>query len=573
MAGTRILPRTRAKGPERVLIVGGGATGLVSLRNLVEEVGSDSEGSYPLFEPLLVERRDDVGGVWYWSDETYSLERSIGADKTQGLSPLFDPKGQPHWPSPAYLNLRGNVLPEFLEFSGKKFDPPAHGETFPSLQETHQYLKGFAEPYRRYIRCGVEVLRVQELAEDQGWQVTLKDWRSNVVEDGAGAVSFTPKVEVHKFDRVIVAAGWYDTPYYPDVPGIQEAKKAGHIHHCKHYRDSTPYVGNKVVVVGNNNSANEVAAHLAPFNSVSHPVYRSSKTAPVEKCPSLPDERIKDVGMITNYQLVPSTNPSNRGTTLNLTLLDGSIISNVDYVILGTGYGQKYPWLYVLTDAARSWNTGEVELLTPDHLQGTRVPYMYNHALYSKFPRLTLAFVGLVISTMPFSFNDLISAWITAVWSGKITSVPASLPLRLKFETDRLSYIYNQRSKTCRSTLDPNNPSTYAGYHLLGGSLKDGPPSELHFASELYQELKKVDPERVQKWNWKWDQEREQRQNQMYKSKKIWLEQNRERIRMDPFDLLGNNKARYSYLINELVHPDWRQKQSQRVEKEPKPNL
>ncbi|SPO24723.1 related to FMO1 - flavin-containing monooxygenase [Ustilago trichophora] len=555
MAGTRIVPRTRAKGPEKVLIVGGGATGLVSLRNLVEEVASDSEGSFPLFEPLLVERRDDVGGVWYWSDETYSLERSIGADKTQGLSPLFDPKGQPHWPSPAYLNLRGNVLPEFLEFSGKKFDPPAHGETFPSLQETHRYLKEFAEPYRRYIRCGVEVLRVQELAEDQGWEATLKDWTSNAVQDGAGAVSFTPKVEVKRFDRVIVAAGWYDTPFYPDVAGIQEAKKAGHIHHCKHYRDSTPYVGKKVVVVGNNNSANEVAAHLAPFNSVSHPVYRSSKTAPVDKCPSLPDERIKDVGMITNYQLVSN----HRGSTLNLTLIDGSVIDNVDYVILGTGYGQKYPWLYVLTDAARSWNTGEVELLTPDHLQATRVPYMYNHALYSKSPRLTLAFVGLVISTMPFSFNDLISAWITAVWSGKITSVPSSIPLRLKFEQDRLTYLYNTRSQSS-PTLDPNNPSTYSGYHLLGGSLKQGPPSELHFASQLYDELKLADPQRVERWSWKWDHEREEKQTQMYKRKKIWLQNNRQRIRMDPFDLLGTNKDRYGHLVEELVHPHWRQK-------------
>ncbi len=136
---------------------------------------------------------------------------------------------------------------------------------------------------------------MQELASDRGWEVTLKHWGSSAVRDVA-AVSFTPKVEVRHFDRIIVAAGWYDTPYYPDAPGIQEARAAGHIHHCKHYRDSTPYVGKKVVVVGNNNSANEVAAHLAPFNSVEHPVYRSSKTAPVDKCPSLPDERIRDVG-------------------------------------------------------------------------------------------------------------------------------------------------------------------------------------------------------------------------------------------------------------------------------------
>lgn len=266
-SGTHIKPRTRQEGPETVLVIGGGATGLVTLRNLAEARGHDSEGAYPLFEPLLVERRDDVGGVWYWSDETYALERTLGPEKVQGLTSVFDPKGTPHWPSPAYLNLRGNVLPEFLEFSGKKFDPPANGETFPSMGETHNYLKSFAAPYRRYIKCRVEVLRVQELPGDRGWEVTLKHWSDSAVPR-TEAVTFTPVVETRVFDRVIVAAGWYDTPYYPDVEGIQLAKEQGHIHHCKHYRDSTPYIGKKVVVVGNNNSANEVAAHLAPFNGL-----------------------------------------------------------------------------------------------------------------------------------------------------------------------------------------------------------------------------------------------------------------------------------------------------------------
>lgn len=557
MTGTHLAPPARSN-PESVLIIGGGATGLVTLRNLAEERGHDPQGSYPLFTPLLVERRDDVGGVWYWSDSTYALERSIGADKVQGLSPVFDPKGTPHWPSPAYLNLRGNVLPEFLEFSGKKFAPPSHGETFPSLQETHTYLREFAEPYRKYIRTGVEVLRVQELPADQGWEATLKHWTTAQV-DPAEAVSFTPKVETKHFDRVIVAAGWYDTPYYPDVPGMVAAKENGHVHHCKHYRDSKPYIDKKVVVVGNNNSANEVAAHLAPFNSASHPVYRSAKSAPIEKCPALPDERIKDVGMITEYKLVHSGSE----TKLDLTLVDGSVIRDVDVVILGTGYGQKYPWLHVLTDTARSRGTLEVEPLTPDSLKATRVPFLYNHAFFSKSPRLTLAFVGLVVSYMPFSFNDLLSAWIVAVWAGKIHTVPSSIPSRLQFERDRLGHLYQQRlasaaTDEARKKIDPDNPTTYAGYHLIGGSLKDGPPSELHFAAGLYDELAAADADRIAKFSWKWDAEREAKQTSMYRRKKQWLEENSERIRNDPFDLLGSNRQRYGWLVDELVHPEWR---------------
>ena len=43
--------------PKSVLIIGGGPCGLVTLRNLIER------GDFERVE--LVERRDDIGGVWY----------------------------------------------------------------------------------------------------------------------------------------------------------------------------------------------------------------------------------------------------------------------------------------------------------------------------------------------------------------------------------------------------------------------------------------------------------------------------------------------------------------------------
>lgn len=42
--------------PKQILVIGGGQAGLVSLRNLLEL------GQFERVE--LVERRDDVGGVW-----------------------------------------------------------------------------------------------------------------------------------------------------------------------------------------------------------------------------------------------------------------------------------------------------------------------------------------------------------------------------------------------------------------------------------------------------------------------------------------------------------------------------
>ena len=42
--------------PQHILVIGGGPSGLVTLRNLTER------GQFDRVE--LVERRDDVGGVW-----------------------------------------------------------------------------------------------------------------------------------------------------------------------------------------------------------------------------------------------------------------------------------------------------------------------------------------------------------------------------------------------------------------------------------------------------------------------------------------------------------------------------
>ncbi|KAF5387559.1 hypothetical protein D9757_006570 [Collybiopsis confluens] len=76
--------------PHWVLVTGGGPNVLVTPRNLVER------GNFELVE--LVERRDDVGGVWYLDNPDV---------ETAGF---FDPKLR--WPSPAYHCIRRPALPD-----------------------------------------------------------------------------------------------------------------------------------------------------------------------------------------------------------------------------------------------------------------------------------------------------------------------------------------------------------------------------------------------------------------------------------------------------------------------------
>lgn len=257
--------------PQKVLIIGGGPCGLVTLRNFLQsnaqpsdDGGRDSEQQ--TLDVELVERRDEVGGVWFWSDETYQLERSLPPSSVQGKWPISggpssSSSTRPHWPSPAYRDLKGNVYPSFLEFSDAPFPPPANGEPFPTLAETHAYLLRFAEPLRSRIRLNTEVVKVEEqvapgsgagagavmgAGEGQygGWEVTLREW------DPALGVQMGRRV-TKRYDAVIVAAGWYDTPLYPATEGIELAKEMGFVHHAKWYRDTSWYEGKRVVVVGN----------------------------------------------------------------------------------------------------------------------------------------------------------------------------------------------------------------------------------------------------------------------------------------------------------------------------------
>lgn len=135
----------------------------------------------------------------------------------------------PRWPSPSYPGLIGNVLPEYLSFSHFPFptriDPH---QPFPTLDETHEFLRVFAEPYVRQgkMKLNMEVVRVEELPEGQGWKVKVRDWNEGKEGEEVEEV----------WDAVVVAVGWYDHPVWPDTPGLEILRERGLAVHAKWYR-------------------------------------------------------------------------------------------------------------------------------------------------------------------------------------------------------------------------------------------------------------------------------------------------------------------------------------------------
>ncbi|KDN44738.1 hypothetical protein K437DRAFT_294747 [Tilletiaria anomala UBC 951] len=485
--------------PDSVLVLGGGVAGLVTLRNFLKpdlssssshstseatgENGRDrqehGQGLQRKGEPFehveLWERRDQLGGVWYLDEQVASHEKSVTPYATQGQWPVpvpisasapdsgqattsksisvsnttpssLQPQAHPHrptWPSPAYPQLRGNVLPRFLSYScAKPFPPPANGEPFPTLAETHAYLLGFAREHGLLgdgsgdatggrIKTGREVLGAWELPPTRhenesaaaggphpkwrsaGWLVLSRQWPTGASAQADAPLE--PTLHIDHFSHLALCTGWYDYPIYTSrVPGFEEAKARGFVHHAKWYRGPDAYCSRsgmntasptplggiatsgvngtngfshvhtrekRIVIVGNGNSANDIAAHIAqmypdPGHSVSgnrtgkdQPtadaaaaavprVYRSIKHKALDIFVNLPDPRIKDVAPIKAYHLREHSDAARRGDatggtgtdTLDLELEDGTFLRNVDTVILGTGYdGFRYPFVHLLS--------------------------------------------------------------------------------------------------------------------------------------------------------------------------------------------------------------------------------
>ncbi|TRM58477.1 hypothetical protein BD626DRAFT_463644 [Schizophyllum amplum] len=440
----------------------------------------------------LVERRDDVGGVWYLdapppnTTETHPTETHTTETHTTETHTTETHPTAPRWPSPAYPGLIGNVLPEYLSFSAHTpFPTPAgHPEQpFPTLKETHEYLKGFAEHSERIclkskrIRLNTEVVRVEERADGQGWDVRLRDWSST--NNGGGAKEIT-----ETWDAIVAALGYYDHPVYPDVPGLDAVRAVGLAEHAKTWRGPEGLEGKRVLVIGNANSSNDIAAQLAPV--AASPVYRSIRRPALYNFPSLPDERIRDVPAVREYRVVEGEG----GKKVSVTLTDGTVIDDIDAVRLGTGYKPFPDFIHVrsrvsdadsactsltsfspLTSPSPSSSPSPptspppltslpvpplTSLMTPP-ISPHRIPALHRHILYA--PNPTLAFNGSAMSYTPFTIADVSGAWLALAWAGEV-AYPESVDARLESERERLKGIEAARAEERARAVATSVPPT-----------------------------------------------------------------------------------------------------------------
>ncbi|XP_074574496.1 flavin-containing monooxygenase FMO GS-OX-like 8 [Curcuma longa] len=280
---------------KHVCVVGAGASGLVSARELLREGHS----------VVVLEQNHDLGGQWLYQDAC------AGA----GAATVH---------SSVYASLRLNAPRASMEFTDFMFTPVEGRDTrdFPGHRELFLYLKDFARCFglTELIKFNTEVVHVGMAAATGKWNVRSRDRRT---DDG----EFMEEI----FDAVVVATGNFSLPRLPKIRGMEEWKRKQL--HCHVYRVPDPFQDEVVVVVGGAISGPEIALELV---HVAKEVHISTKHV------EIPEKLVKPVAKHAHLHWHQE---------IELLCEDGTVVfadgSSVvaDTILYCTGYSYSFPFL------------------------------------------------------------------------------------------------------------------------------------------------------------------------------------------------------------------------------------
>jgi thioredoxin reductase (NADPH) len=154
---------------------------------------------------------------------------------------------------PTYMQFFST--PELLEIGGIPFTTPNEK---PTRQEALQYYRTVAKIRNVRIRSYEKVTSIRKT--EYGFELTSEDRFGEKRNYGAR--------------YVVVATGYFDYPNMLGIPG-EDLPKVSHF-----YKESHPYTGMKVAIIGGNNSAVDAALELIRVDAKVTVVYRGSDYSP-----------------------------------------------------------------------------------------------------------------------------------------------------------------------------------------------------------------------------------------------------------------------------------------------------
>ncbi|MGA0239415.1 MAG: NAD(P)-binding domain-containing protein [Acidimicrobiales bacterium] len=359
--------------PKRVAVIGAGAAGLATTRQL-KRAG---------LSPVVFEAEATLGGTWVYSDETESDPLSIDPRRRRVHTSM-------------YRNLRTNLPRDLMAFREYPFDVRGGADTswprFPAHEEVLTYLRRYAEHFdlQPHIRFRTTVETVVPLDPDGDRWTDPSDvgtWLVRSTSPGGAS-------EEEQFEAVAVCNGHFSVPNVPDLPGA--AAFGGVRLHSHNYRQPEDFAGKRVVLLGGRASGIDIAIEVAEFASRTLLSVRDARAGR-----SLPG--CEDISVCAGIDRFDGN---------DLVLADGGRIEAVDVVLYCTGYRYAVP--FVNEPAIVCVDDGWIHPLYLD--------------LFSAVAP-SLGFIGLGNMIIPFPQYELQAAAFAAVTTGA-----KSLPDRMERE-------------------------------------------------------------------------------------------------------------------------------------------
>lgn len=185
-----------------------------------------------------------------------------------------------------------------------------------SAQEFVNYLEHFTEHFNLNIKLNTAVQSVKK--------------RNGFFEVKTKSENFVAPI-------VIIATGFFNNPYIPDIPGVADNKAVTHTHY---YQSRDDFKFQRVIIVGAGNSAVEIAINLSGFSQV-YLISRSkmkffSKSRNLCNIRGAYESYLKELiqmGLIRHY---PSTQV--KEVNGNMVSLDSGQTIETNYLMFATGY-------------------------------------------------------------------------------------------------------------------------------------------------------------------------------------------------------------------------------------------
>ncbi|PLB35467.1 uncharacterized protein BDW47DRAFT_62464 [Aspergillus candidus] len=254
--------------PKKVAIIGGGPSGLVAAKTLLQNHPAGT------FQPVIFEKRHDIGGLW--PTEPPAAENGSSSYRpTRGLQ--VDPL------------MRTNLSRFSVAFSDLAWDAvfePRDVSMFPQAWQVGRYLKRYSEKYLSpdVFKLGQRVVRAVRCAEARPSERWTVHW---VSDESTGQDKDSQEESSETFDFLLAASGYFSSPHTPDIPGLDNFDhKAIHSSALNNEGDMRKFLdaagteGGKLVIIGGSISGAEAASALSlHLSSLEHSLH-SSRNAP-----------------------------------------------------------------------------------------------------------------------------------------------------------------------------------------------------------------------------------------------------------------------------------------------------